>query len=258
MLDIEKLKNQIAQFKTESNSVREIISPFLSDDLSTAKTIELSHLGKFLYKLDGKYNIKSLTESPDFIIKNEDKEIGVEIVGIYNRNVESEKFKYQLIKLSEQKFIEKHPDINFLANIYFKDEELKLQKHQLLEEAEKIANDVYNIYINQNLFQFSDIIEKIKMIRHSHLSFSYNPGGFLVNCLIPELVKKTISKKEEKFISYEQKNLDEIWLLIVVSHSSPESYEIFEEDEHLFKNYDSKFDKVYILEDFKARIYCLK
>lgn len=258
MFDIEKLKNQIEQFKIESNSVREIISPFLSDDLSTAKTIELSHLGKFLYKLEEKYNIKSITESPDFIIENEYKKIGVEIVGIFTKNIEYEKFKQQLIKLSEQKFIEKYPDVNFLANVYFKNEELKLQKHQLFEEAEKIANHIYNIYRQHTFFNDCEIIEEVEIISNSQLSFSYNPGGYMVNSLTPELVSNTILKKEGKIINYKQKNLDEIWLLIVVSHSSPESYKIFDEDEHLFKNYDSKFDKVYILEDFKAQIYCLK
>jgi len=258
MFDIEKLKNQIDQFKIDSNSVRDIITPFLNDELKSAKTIELFHLGKFLYKLREKYIINSLSESPDFIIENECKNVGVEIVSIYTKIVEVEKFKQQLLKFSEKKFIEKYPDINFFASVYFKDKELKLQKHQLFEEAEKIADYIYNIYKQQNLTYVSETIKEVEFINSSQLSFSYNPGGYMVNNLTPELVISTISKKEKKIITYKQRNLDEIWLLIVVSQSSPESYEIFEEDEHLFKNFDSKFDKIYILEDFKMEIYCLK
>lgn len=258
MFDIEKLKNQIDQFKIDSNSIREIIRPYLTDDLSIAKTNELFHLGKFLYKLNENYNIISITESPDFIIEDERIKIGVEIVSIYTKKVEVEKFKKQLVKFSEKKFIEKYPGVNFLANVYFKNIELKLQKHQVFEAAEKIADQIYNIYRNPDLLYVSEILEEVEILKSSQLSFFYNPGSYMVNNLTTELTRSAISKKESKIVSYKQKDLDEIWLLIVVSHSSCDSFEIFEEDEHRFKNFDSTFDKIYILEDFKSKIYCLK
>ena len=80
----------------------------------------------------------------------------------------------------------------------------------------------------------------------------------MVSPLTTSLVEEVITKKENKINNYLNKMVDEIWLLIIVSHSHPESYEIFEEDEHLFANFSSKFDKVYILEDFKSKIYQLK
>jgi len=52
--------------------------------------------------------------------------------------------------------------------------------------------------------------------------------------------------------------INEIWLLIVIANSRPESPEIFDENIDRYKGFQSNFNKVFILENLKSKIHPLK
>ena len=62
-------------------------------------------------------------------------------------------------------------------------------------------------------------------------------------------------KKERKIAAYKASGIEKQWLLIVIGSAGESSYEVEGKIEIELK---TDFDKVFILEDFKSKLYELK
>ena len=90
---------------------------------------------------------------------------------------------------------------------------------------------------------------------HSRISISGNLGSWWQKNLTIETLTKAIQKKE-KLISKYKENIDKKqWLLIVIGSNGDSSFLI---DRNIEYKVESKFDKVFILEDFNNRLFEIK
>ena len=93
------------------------------------------------------------------------------------------------------------------------------------------------------------------MMNHSRLDFTCNLGAWLQKDLDYEVLEKAIRKKEKKISDYiSNSGTKEQWLLIVIGSLKESSFEI-ESLDSLNKPIETKFDKVFLLEDFRANLY---
>ena len=99
-------------------------------------------------------------------------------------------------------------------------------------------------------------MENIRLQKYSSkgISIRSNSSG---NPISPSIIKQAILKKEEKLEQYIRNCNSPIWLLLVTGNLKNSSYYI--EDTQLLSFFiHSKFDKIYLLEDFKGKLYRLK
>ena len=94
-------------------------------------------------------------------------------------------------------------------------------------------------------------------MNYSGLNFSYNQGAYFVNHINDNLIEEAIQKKEIKFDEYvaNSKTVQQ-WLLIIIDSGAVESYMI--DEDNPVKKFLSRFERIYILEDFKSQITRIK
>ncbi len=91
---------------------------------------------------------------------------------------------------------------------------------------------------------------------HSDVAFKYNPGGYVTSNIDTETLQKAINKKEllvEKYKKYSA--LERQWLLLVIGGVSPDSFKFNIEPVDIAKS--SQYERIYLLEDFDARLWRL-
>jgi hypothetical protein len=71
----------------------------------------------------------------------------------------------------------------------------------------------------------------------------------------PDLIYKFLLKKEEKVDSYRMNSVQTQWLILVIGSLGESSYELNREIE---MNIQTKFDKVFIYEDLRNRLFEFK
>ena len=218
------------------------------------KILELCHIGKFLMFFDNQYKIEKVSEEPDFIIASDKNRIGLEHQILIDKNSkEKEGFFGNLVKLAEKE-LRKDKDLpNFLANIY-----VHPSFHGKINEKQEIVNEIsqiVKIYIQTGELVENEIIDRISSMKHSRISLCPNMGAWWQKEINGDLIKNAIKKKESKIDNYlKNTNLPQ-WLLIVIGGVGESSYRI----ENEFNiSFDTKFDKVYILEDFNTNLFEIK
>jgi len=200
------------------------------------------------------YKIESVFEEPDFIICSEKQRIGLEHqILIDNQSKEKEGFLENIIKLAEKELRQMRNMPNFFANIY-----LNPSFYGKINEKQKLVKSVVQIirtYFQTGELVDNEIIEDIHIMEHSQISLAPNLGGWIQKNINEDLIRKAVSKKEEKISNYiNNTNLPQ-WLLIVVGGVGESSYEI---EKQFMISLETKFDKVYILEDYKLNLFELK
>ena len=253
------LKKLIENSKKESAEMGEIINPILEKyELEKKEILEVCQIGKFVYKIDAKIRIteKLQPPSPDFIISHKNKQIGLEHTQILTDDA-SRYFKIKnLLDYSEQIFESKYPNINVHATISILNDKLDFKQNEKAELAEKIADLVHWTRMESE-FDFPDFITGIRTTRHSQVSFSYKEKNWQAEYLTRDRLKQEILKKESKISGYEKSEFElaEYWLTLLIGSLSSVSYELNE-----MENYEmeSKFDRVYLMADFDAKIIRIK
>lgn len=218
------------------------------------KIIELCHIGKFLMFFDNQYKIEKVCEEPDFIITNGKNIIGLEHqVLIDSKSKEREGFFNNLIKLSEKE-LRKDTDLpNFLANVYVNPYfQGKINKKQ---ELVKEISQIVKIYIQTGKLIESEIIDRISSMKHSQISLSPIMGAWRQKEINEDLIKNAIKKKEKKIDNYLKNTHAPQWLLIVIGSLGESSYQIENEFDLTI---ETKFNKVYVMEDFSTNLYEMK
>ena len=92
-------------------------------------------------------------------------------------------------------------------------------------------------------------------MEHSQISLAPNLGGWIQKNITEELIRKAVSNKEKKISCYINNTSLPQWLLIVIGGVGESSFEI---EKQFDISLETKFDKVYILEEFKMNLYQLK
>ena len=258
-INIEDLKQQIADFKKESAELGKIIHPIVEQfELNKQELLEVCQIGKFTFKVDSQIKIidKPQPPNPDFIIEFSDKLIGLEHTQVLTPDA-SRYFKVKtLLDYAEQIFEEKYPGVKVHATISIQNDAWDYRQKDKPELAEKIADLVQWTMCGLE-FDLPDQITEIRTSRHSQVSFTFKEKNWEADYLTRERLKVEILKKESKISGYQrsEKKLAELWLVLLIGSLSSVSYELYES-----VNYEmnSKFDRVYLMADFDARIIRVK
>ena len=218
------------------------------------KIIETCHVGKFLMFFENRYKIDKIFEEPDFIISDGTIKIGLEHqILIDKKSKEREGFFGNLIKQAEKELRKDENLPNFLANVYahpFFNAKIN-EKHDLINEIVLLIKH----YIKTDDLIENDIIERISSMKHSKISLSPNMGAWCQKSIDGELIKNAVVKKEKRIDKYfENTNMSQ-WLLIVIGGLGESSYSVENEFNLCIK---TKFDKVFLLEDFSTNLYEIK
>ena len=205
------------------------------------------------------------SETPDFIIHELNKTIAVEITQLTLPHLkQTEEFNEELVDKAHKLFREKYK-VHLYALITFSNTPIKCTANQLdgiVQQLFKMVEDIYlpnkkhNFRISAKEFQEEiNWIEDITISNDLEFDHWQSFGGFLVNEIDINLVKKIISKKEKMIDEYKV-TVDERWLLLAANFG-------LESDTHSFhylkqETFESRFDKIYLFKYMEKEIYQLK
>jgi hypothetical protein len=218
------------------------------------KTLEVCHLGKLLLFLQNQYWIEKLFEEPDFIITNRSNRIGLEHQIIIDKEAkEKEGFFTNLCELAEKELQKDNSLPNFLANVY-----AHPSFNCKINDKRKIVNDIcqlIRLQIRTGEVPENDIIDRIFSMKHSKISICANLGAWWQKEITGELIIDAIRKKETKINQYIRNTKSPQWLLLVIGSVGESSYRM---GDKFSITVDTKFDKVFVLEDFYNRLFEIK
>ncbi len=258
-IDIEELKKLFEHSKREKEELGKIIHPILEKfELNKQEILEVCQIGKFAYKIDSDIRIvdKPQPPNPDFIIELNDILIGLEHTQILTEDAQRYFRVKTLLDYAEQKFEQKYPNIKVHATISIQNDEWNYSQKDKPKLAEQIADYVQWTRLETD-FKLPEKIANIKTTRHSRVSFSYKEKNWQAEYLTRERLKSEIEKKESKIWGYKtsEKQWTELWLVLLIGSLSSVSYELNESENY---EMESKFDRVYLMADFDAKILRIK
>jgi hypothetical protein len=256
---LESIKGNIGSDQVDRyhQYINQVLGKKEDDNIRFHKLVlETCHLAKFLSRYDSSIEIVTKSENPDFIIRKDNSLVGVEHETIVNQEFKQvEGSLKRLIADVENEYRRTHPYEKRLLNIYMNDIRYsKNNKTDLIKELLEIVNH----YIKTQTVLENDFIYDITMMDHSRLDFVCNLGGWWQRNLDFTSLLNAIKRKEMKITEYQKNSgCEEQWLLLVIGSLGKSSYEI-DSPESLNQPFDTTFNKVFILEDFKANVYELK
>lgn len=226
----------------------------IDSDKNQQKILELCHVGKFLMLLETDYTIDKLDEGPDFILKNNYKRIGIEHQIIIDQDSKAKEGFFENVCTHAERELRQDKDLpNFLANIYF-EPYLNRKINDKKKYTKEICRVVKHYVLNEVLLE-SDIIESVHSMDHSQINVNANLGAWWQKEITEEIIQNAINKKEEKIESYISNTSLPQWLLLVIGGTGESSY-IFENK--FEPKLETRFEKVFLLEDFYNKLYELK
>ena len=169
---------------------------------------------------------------------------------IDKKSKEKEGFFGNLIKQAEKELRKDESLSNFLANVY---------AHPFfnakINEKQELINEILLLikhYIKTGDLLENEIIEIISSMKHSKISLSPNLGAWWQKSINGELIKNAVIKKEKRIDKYFQNTSLSQWLLIVIGGLGESSYSV---DNDFDLSIKTKFEKVFLLEDFSTNLY---
>ncbi|SFW64221.1 hypothetical protein [Cellulophaga fucicola] len=253
---IELLREQSKKLEKDRKVVLSKINPWLdilekssqSKIEKKQKHKEIIDIGNFIHYFDSSLVIEdALSESPDFIIKQNELNIGVELKDLVIRQNEKEK-EGILKSLFEQIKSELKSEEKSLCGFYrveLVDENLSLKK----KNREALKKEIIALIKGQEIEQ--EYVKAIKKRPMSEISI-YKGETTILGNLERTVVEEKIKSKENKLKSYTNENLDEIWLLLVIAGVEKSSDYSFFDSGITEKPFESNFDKIFIY-DFSHR-----
>jgi hypothetical protein len=219
--------------------------------------LETCHMAKFLSQLDDNIRTVQKFEKPDFIIKWENRVIGLEHeVLVHSDSKLREGSLSDLVKELEKEYRKIHPDQKILLTIYpqpylsFR----KVDKPKIIKEILHLIET----FLSFNQLPENNYIERFFLQPHSKLSFNCNLGGWWQKSIDNQSLHNAIKKKEKKINEYKfNSGTKEQWLLVVIGSVGESSYAIESIEAFQFST-DSSFDRIFLLEDFRANLYEIK
>lgn len=142
---------------------------------------------------------------------------------------------------------------NFLANIY-----IHPSFKGKISDKQKIVHEIYKLirgYIKTGELAENEIIDSVFSMDHSQISLCPNLEAWWQKKISDKTIISAIKKKENKINNYIRNTNLPQWLLIVIGGVGESSYR-FENDFNL--KVETKFDKVFLLEDFYNNLFEIK
>lgn len=238
--------------------------------MSTKKERERWVMNLFIESYEnGRLTLLHEQESPDFIIRLDENEIGVELTEVFQdshlgpsklkqSSSDGSSFTEDLITL-----IQPNIPFKFLIGIHFnKNVAIKKSKQQeILKELEYICVPaMINLQNREHLdlenyyYKLPDEIDDIHISRFDEMDTSIDSGpeGGSVSRLTINHLKQLLSNKESKLSSY--RACDQQWLLIREGNYYPGSFSDIEIDLPI----ESLFDRVFLIRTRTREIIKLK
>lgn len=182
------------------------------------------------------------------------KRIGLEHQIIVDQEVkEYEGFFENVFAIAEEELKQENELPNFLANCYLKNH----LTYKLADKAEfiQVIKKVVGHHIINDRLLNNNIIEKISSMPHDRIALSPNLGAWWQKRITPDVIVNAVEQKDKKHDDYLKNTQLSQWLLLVIGSLKESSYEV----EHQFNvELNTKFEKVFLLEDFRNRIFELK
>jgi hypothetical protein len=218
------------------------------------KILELCHIGKLLATYYNDFDIIEIREKPDFLISNGQTTIGLEHEVILDSKAkEKEGFYENICEKVEAKLKEESNLPNFLVNLYLKENiSLKLKDKNFL--IEKFSEIVRQFVLTGKLLE-NDFVERAIKMKHSGKSINPNFGAYWQKSITENQILEFIERKESKIDIYRRTSVPTQWLVLIIGSNGQSSLEV----NTLFKvDIKSKFNKVFLYEDFDNKLYELK
>jgi hypothetical protein len=227
------------------------------------KSLELHHFASFVismveqcfFESINAVSLVELTEEPDFILKYKDKLVGFELRRVINKQSEKIGIQKGVLRKAEMLFKTKFPQIDLMVNISFCDN-ADWDKLDLNQMKEEIAICIFNKHSNIE-FEMPTYVASIRATVNTPLSFNLS-GSYWVPKLDLQDLAEVVLHKENKIEAYRRQHPEfkELWLLLVIGGASPESDYFIPDEINL--HLDTGFDRVFLLNDFKKKVYILK
>jgi len=259
---IELLLEQSKKLQEDRKIVLSKINPWLdilekssySKIEKKQKRKEIIDIGNFIHYFDSRIEIENaLSESTDFIVKQKELNIGVELKDLVIRQNEKEK-EGILKSLFEQIKTELKSEEKSLCGLYrieLIDENLSLKK----KHKEALKKEIIALIKGQQIEQ--KYVKAIKKRPMSEISI-YKGETTIIGNLERTVVEEKIKTKENKLKSYSNENLDEIWLLLIIGGVEKSSDYSFFDSNIIEKPFKSNFDRIFIYDFFHREITELK
>lgn len=218
------------------------------------KIIEVCHTGKFLMLLEDEGKIESLSEKPDFIIQVNSEVVGLEHQILIDEDAKEREGFFENIFLAAESQLQSDAELpNFLANCYLNNNlTFRLaDKPDLIQEVKTVVKQ----YVLSGVLIPNSLIDRISAMPHSQKNISPNFGAWWQKEVTTEAILSAIAKKEAKIQKYIQNSVATQWLLLVIGGLNNSSFEL---KAGFDIELNTLFDRVYLLEDFRARLVQLK
>lgn len=218
------------------------------------KILELCQIGKFLGTYFPDFVIKEVREQPDFLISNGEITIGLEHELIVDSKIKAGEGFYQNICFKVESELKKDSQIpNVLVNCFLKD-----NLSYKIKDKQKIFDTYIHVikeFILKDILVENPLIEDITKMPHSQISINSNFGAFIARNITREIILEFVAKKEVKINRYIENTNMQQWLVLLIGGVNESSYDYVQPFEVSIK---TKFDKVFLYQDFENKLHELK
>lgn len=261
---IDKLKSELKKGFSERDQILTKIQPWLTSiqesELSKIekkqKHKETIDLGTFLFHLDKEIQIKEVfTESPDFIVSDNARKIGIELKDLVIQKEEKEKesiLKSIFIEIEKELEEENQIENCGFYRIEFIEENIPLRQKDRIKIRKEILSKIKGLPTKTNYVR--NIIKR----KDAKITHVYKGEPHIVGHLKRKMVEDNIDSKDRKFSNYNKKKFDEIWLLLVIGGIEKSSDYSFIEESILNKEFISNFKRVFLYDFSSTEIIELK
>ncbi|WP_338769213.1 hypothetical protein WAF17_09380 [Bernardetia sp. ABR2-2B] len=255
---MKKIESKV-EFKDTHNLIAQKISSHLEglnkykkDDQQ--KILELCQVGKLLGTYFNDFEIKEVTEKPDFVITNGQVSIGVEHELILDNEAKAKEGFYENICEKVEINLQNDDSIpNCLVNLYLKGN-LSFKVNDKVNLISDLTEIVKKFILTDTLIE-NKIVRDAHKMRHSRKNVIPNFGAYMQKTITKDLIFKHIEKKKDKIATYRKNTELKQWLVLIIGGLGASSFEV---DESFDMNIETDFDKVFLYEDFRNQLYELK
>ncbi len=237
-------------------------------------TDELNNIELFRYLYPGFPEGKLIrTESPDFILRNGYRNyLGIEITHVMDEthaerlslDSEENRRKKSLLFHARDVF-EFYSKTKINAALYFRRNRIP-KVSNIIPSAGIIAKEILKktqgkkrdepFHMHFRIRDLSTFLESVTIFRFPGLAEPawIDAGAFTLPAVNSELINRSIRLKEQKLQIYQKKRLEYYWLLLIAD-TSPASEVIMPSDPPYLKHDGSGFNKIFLIERRRGKLF---
>ncbi len=255
MLLRKEIVELVEKYRADKEGLGAVINPLLDKRMSSQELLEICQIGKFVWQLDEPVKILEKSEKPDFILDKGGKRIGLEHTLLQWDDGKKYHKVNSCIEKARKIYAKEHPDQNLLASIRIDPAFAELSLVGRNQYPQLLADLVHATATGCNV-ELPEYVEDIRLMKHSKISFYYKERNPQAPYLPQEILSDRVLIKENKLSKYKQEMpLDEYWLVLMVGSLSSISYEL---NPSVNYSLESEYDRIYLMEDFNAKIHRIR